>query len=88
MSAHNFQCTSLLLSKVVKVQSEQNNQGYQEMKRTRAVFATNIRPQKKYWSRKTTKTMTYDAFYASKLLDNVDEGLLFQNIPTPKYHPC
>ena len=39
------------------------------------MISSNIRP-KKYWSRKTTKTTTYNAFYASKLQDYV-EGLLF-----------
>ena len=32
MTIFNFKCTSLLHSKVVGVQSEQDNQGYKEMK--------------------------------------------------------
>ena len=32
MTTCNFDCTSLLHSKVVRVQSEQDNQGYKEMK--------------------------------------------------------
>ena len=32
MTTFNFQCSSLLLSKVVRVQSKQDNQGYKEMK--------------------------------------------------------
>ena len=32
MTTSNFQCTSLLLSKVVRVQSKQDNKGYKEMK--------------------------------------------------------
>ena len=41
------------------------------------------------WSRKTaTKNTTYNACYASKLQENVKEGLFFQNIPKPKNHPC
>ena len=34
----------------------------------------------KYWSRKTAKNPTYNAFYASKLQEYVEQGLLFQNI--------
>ena len=33
------------------------------------MLASNIRPKKKHWSRKTAKTTTYNAFYASKLQD-------------------
>ena len=32
MTTFNYQCYSLLLSKVVRVQSKQDNQGYKEMK--------------------------------------------------------
>ena len=32
MTTFNFQCSSLLLSKVVRVQSKQDNQGYKKMK--------------------------------------------------------
>ena len=47
------------------------------------MIATTIRPYK-YWSRKTAKNATYNAFYASKLQDYVEEGLLFQNISKSK----
>ena len=47
------------------------------------MIATAIRPYK-YWCRKTAKTPTYNAFYASKLQDYVEEGLLFQNISKSK----
>ena len=42
----------------------------------------------KYWSRKTAKNPTYNAFYASKLQDYVEEVLLFQNISKSKNYPC
>ena len=51
------------------------------------MIATTIRPLK-YWSRKTAKNPTYNAFYASKLQDYVEEGLLFQNISKSKNYPC
>ena len=51
------------------------------------MMATTIRPYK-YWSRKTAKKPTYNAFYASKLQDYVEEGLLFQNISKSKNYPC
>ena len=45
MTTCNFQCTFLLLPKVVRVQSEQDNQGYKEMKGYMyAMIATDIRP--------------------------------------------
>ena len=55
--------------------------------RTPAMIATNIRPDKG-WLWKTAKTTTCNFFFASKLHDYVEEGLLFQNIPKPKNHPC
>ena len=76
MTTINFQCSSLLLSKLIRVQSKQDNQIYKDMKGQCYMIATTIRPQK-YWSRKTAKTPNYNAFYASKLQDYVDEGLLF-----------
>ena len=36
---------------------------------------------------KTTKNPIYNAFYASKLQDYVEEGLLFQNISKSKKLP-
>ena len=51
------------------------------------MIATNIRL-KKCCSRKTAKITTYNAFYASKCQDYVEEELLFQNIPKPKNHTC
>ena len=41
-----------------------------------------------YWSRKTAKNPTYNAFYTSKLQHYVEEGLLFQNISKSKNYPC
>ena len=38
----------------------------------------------KHWSRKTAKNNTYNAFYASKLQDYIEELMLSQNIPKPK----
>ena len=40
----------------------------------------------KYWSRKTAKTTTYNAFYASKLQDYVEKGLLFKITHTDPDH--
>ena len=51
------------------------------------MIATTIWPSK-YWSRKTAKNPTYNAFYASKLQEYVEERLLFQNIPKYKNYPC
>ena len=51
------------------------------------MIPTTIRPYK-YWSRKTAKIATYNVFYASKLQDYVEEGLLFQNISKSKNYPC
>ena len=81
MTTCNFQCTSLLQSKVVGVQSEQCNQGYKEMK-GHMQWLQMISDQK-YWFRKTAKTAANKAFYASKLQDYVEEGLLFLNILRP-----
>ena len=73
----NFQRTSLLLSKVVRVQIEQDNQGHKEM-RGHMLWLLLTSDGKKYWSRKAAKTTTYNAFYTSKIKDYV--GLLSQNI--------
>ena len=51
------------------------------------MIATNIRLEK-IGLEKQQKTTAYNAFYASKLRDNVEEGLFFQNIPKPKNHTC
>ena len=48
------------------------------------MIATTIRLYK-YWCRKTAKKPAYNAFYASKLQDYVEEGLLFQNTVEPRY---
>ena len=37
---------------------------------------------------KQQKNPTYNAFYASKLQDYVEEELLFQNISKSKNYPC
>ena len=46
MTTWKFQCPSLLHSNVVEVQSEQDNQGYKEMKghKSHAMIANNFRP--------------------------------------------
>ena len=87
MTTPNFQWSNLLLSKVIRVQSEQDDQVNKDMKGTSAMIATTIWPWK-YWSRKTAKNPTCNAFYASKLQEYVEEGLLFQNIPKYKNYPC
>ena len=51
------------------------------------MIANNVR-RKKHWCRKTAKTTAYNAFYASKLQEYVEEGLFFQNKPKPKNHTC
>ena len=51
------------------------------------MIANNIRL-KNIGLEKTAKTTAYNAFYASKLQDYVEEGFLFQNIPKPKNHTC
>ena len=72
----NFQGTSLLLSKVVGVQW---NQGFKDMKGH--MLWLQLTSDKKYWSRKTAKTITYNSFHVSKLQDYLEGGLLFQDIP-------
>ena len=65
----NFQCTSLLLSNVVMVQSKQDNQGYKEMK-GHLLWLQLTSDQKNIESRqKQQKPLVYHSFYASKLLD-------------------
>ena len=79
MTTCNFLCTSLFLSKVVRVQSVQ--EGYKEMKGH--MLWLQLTSDQKYWSRKTAKTTPFNVFYASKLQDHIEEGLLFQNILKP-----
>ena len=71
MTTSNFQCTSLLLSKIVRVQNKQDNQGYQGNERKHAMIATNIRPEK-YWFRRMLAKTT-NSFYAFKLQDYVEK---------------
>ena len=44
------------------------------------MIATNTSDQKNIGLEKQQKNTTYNAFYASKLQDHVDRGLLFENI--------
>ena len=79
MTTCNFQCNSLILSKVSRVQIKQDNQGCKEMKGPMlwlqlASDHKNIGLEKR---QKPLHTCTYNAFYASKLQDYVEEGLLF-----------
>ena len=54
---------TLLVSKVIRVQSEQGNQGYKEMKgHTLQLQITYIKP-KKEWSGKTAKTTLLYAYH-------------------------
>ena len=82
----NFQYTSLLLSTVVRVQSKQDKQGYKEMKGH--MLLQLMSDQKNTGLKKQQKPLLINnALYASKL-QNCVEGLLFQNIPKLKNHPC
>ena len=85
MTTCNFQCTSLFHSKVVGVQSEQDNQGYKEMKGHMQWLQ--LISEGNTLVLNNSKITAYIAFYASKLQDYVG-GLLFQNIPKPKNHTC
>ena len=87
MSSFKFQCSSLLLSKLIRVQSKLDNQVYKEMI-GQVLWLQLYHQTINYWSRKTAKNPTYNAFYASKLQDYVEEGLLFQNISKSKNYPC
>ena len=76
MTTLNFQCSRLLLSKVIKVQSKQDNQVYKEMK-GQVLWSQLPADRKNIGQEKQQKNPTYNAFYASKLQEYV-EGLLFQ----------
>ena len=79
MTTLNFQCSSLLFSKLIRVQSKLDNQVYREMI-GQVLWSQLPSDRKNIGLEKTAKTPTYNAFYASKLQDYVEKGLLFQNI--------
>ena len=79
MTTFNYQCSSLLFSKVVRVQSKQDNQVYKEIN-LHMLSSQLPSNRKNIGLEKQQKTPTYNAFYASKLQDYAEERLLFQNI--------
>ena len=87
MTTLNSQCSSLLLSTLIRVQSKLDNQVYKEMI-GQVLWSQLPSDRKNIGLEKQQKNPTYNAFYASKLQDYVEEGLLFQNISKSKNYPC
>ena len=87
MTTFKFQCSSLLLSKLIRVQSKLDNQVYKEMI-GQVLWSQLPSDCKTIGLEKQHKNPTYNAFYASKLQEYVEEGLLFQNISKSKNYPC
>ena len=86
MATLNFQCSNLLLSKVIRVQRKQDNQVYKEMK-GQVLWSQLPSDRKKIRLEKQQKTLLIIRLIPSKLQEYVEEGLLFQNIPKYKNYP-
>ena len=78
MTTCKFQCISLLFSKVVGIKVRKIIKVIRKWKDTCSDRIIGLETQQKILL----------AFYASKLQDYREEGLLFQNIPKPKNHQC
>ena len=84
MTTLKFQRSSLLFSKVIRIQSKQDNQVYKEMK-GKVLWSQLPSDRKNIGLEKELKTRLIMRFM---LQEYVEEGLLFQNIPKYKHYPC